>query len=145
MTPVIRQARAEELPYVIVAWTQAAYALSRDKPALYSLFVPLFEGITTRLLKGADVVVATNPDDDEQIFGCIVYRPAPDPALHLVSVKPDFHRHGIAGTLCAAVNVRFDKPAAHTLPIPMRLVRKKSQSAMAARKAWTFVPYGLMP
>jgi ribosomal protein S18 acetylase RimI-like enzyme len=145
LTPTIRPAREDELTYVLSTWSRSAYELTRDRPALYSLFRPLFEQRQAKMLKAATVLVAVNPEDDEQVFGACVYERGTAPVLHFVCTKRDFQRMGIARALLKAAGITIDAPAVHSLPFPMPLIRSGSRSTLVARKAWTYVPYGLMP
>ena len=157
MNPTIRDARESDMSYVRACWSRTAYdALkiacfwSRQARApLYTLFGPLFELVQARLLRTASVLVAVNPDDDDQVFGCIVFVPSADgpPVLHFVAVKRDFQKRGIAHSLFVEAGIRADEPTIYSLGAMPRMVRgeHRSNATFAAPKTWTYVPYGLMP
>jgi hypothetical protein len=119
---------------VKASWCQDAYELTRDKPGLYTLFRPLFESVQSRILKSASVLVVVDPDDDDLLFGSIVYEKGPAPVLHHVNVKRIFRRNGLGGLLLKEAGISRSAPAVYSL-----------KPLFAVSRQWTFVPYGLMP
>lgn len=155
MTPKLRASKPSDMAYVRATWSKCAYdALkaacywSRQAHApLYTLFQPLFDAVMTKLLARGAVLVAVNPDDDDQIFGFVAYEPGEPPVVHCVAVKRDFQRRGIARALLDRAGVSFERPALYSLGVLPRIVRgdNRSTAVLIAPKAWTHVPYGLLP
>lgn len=136
MKPRIRHAKDADMAYVVACWSRDAFDLVREKPPQYTLFSPLFGARVTQILKRATVLVAVNSEDDDQIYGCVVFEKSHTPVLHYVTVKYSFRRHGLARILLHEAGLRPNKPVVYSLPPkPRRL----------APKQWTYVPYGLMP
>lgn len=151
----MRTATKEDMRYVFPTWSRVAYEALKSacfwsrqaRVPLYSLFQPLFEAVMARLLKSATVLIAANPEDPDQICGCLVYEPSAVPVVHLVAVKSDFHGQGIARAMFAHAGLTLDRPAVYSIGIPPRVVQGqfRKTARLSAPKAWTHVPYGLMP
>jgi GNAT superfamily N-acetyltransferase len=134
--PLVRTARDADMTFVRACWSRDAYELTRDRPALYTMFRPLFEEIQARILKRATVLVAVNSEDDDQIFGSVVFERASVPVLHHVFVKHALRGNGLGKILLHEAGIRKNKPCVYSMkPVPHS----------AASRQWTYVPYGLMP
>lgn len=136
MTPIVRKARESDMGYVKASWCRDAYELTRDRPSLYTLFRPLFESVQARILKSASVLVVTDHEDHDLLFGCCVYETSEAPVLHYVAIKRAFRQQGLATSMLKQAGFASGQPAIYSLrAVPQKMVPR----------SWTFVPYGLMP
>lgn len=164
MTPLIREATEADLGYVLSSWTTDSYrleciAIDVTKHGRYTpiaLYKTLFAAVQAKLLKRSRVTVAVNPDDTDQILGCLVYETGATPVIHYTGSKRDFHELDVGALLYKEAGIAWDKPAVHSGGMPARKKIDHTQAcAVCGRgattfhtqmpKAWSFVRYGLMP
>jgi GNAT superfamily N-acetyltransferase len=68
--------------------------------------------INQLLARGMKVVMAVNPDDEDQILGFVAYEVGP--VLHFCFVKDVFRRQGVAKQLLEAAGIDRTGPVFHT-------------------------------
>lgn len=86
--------------------------------------------------RGMKIVMAVNPDDDDQILGFIAYESS-GPILHYVFVKSLLRGEGVAKALLAFAGFSPDGPVFHTFRTPdlNKLRRMVHRPGFARRKA----------
>lgn len=155
MTPAIRTATAADMAYVFTSWTRDSYRMlewecstsKRGRAPAYGLYRPLFEALQRRVLAKAKVIVAANPDDEDQILGALVYEPGTTPVIHWSGSKREFAGLPINAALYEHAGISFDKPAIHSGGMPPLRKREGDVTTLRCRlpKPWIYVPFGLMP
>ncbi len=164
MTPVIREATEADLGYVLSSWTRDSYrleciAIDITKHGRYTpiaLYKTLFAAVQTKLLKRSRTTVAVNPDDDDQLLGCLVYEAGEVPVIHYSGSKREFSGLDVGTFLYHEAGIAWDKPAIHSGGMPAtKKIDMTEACAVCGRgaatfhaqmpKAWSFVRYGLMP
>jgi hypothetical protein len=155
MTPTIRTATAADMAYVFTSWTRDSYRMlewecstsKRGRAPAYGLYRPLFEALQRRVMAKAKVLVAANPDDDDQILGALVYEPGETPVIHWSGSKREFSGLPVNTLLYEFAGIAYDKPAIHSGGMPPRREREDGKETLHCRlpKPWIYVPFGLMP
>lgn len=152
MTPVIREAKEADIGFVLFMWTNDSYELEctalrvtkHGRPPAIALYKTLFHQVAMKLLKRSVIIVAVNPDDNEQVFGCLVYEPGDVPVIHYSGTKREFRGLEVDKKLFEWARVSYDKPAIHTGGMPAGGDERRGFRSQMP-KAWSFVRYGLLP
>lgn len=109
----IRLALEADYPLVLDSWLKS----TRDEP--WAGNVPnnlasavLQESLKQLLARGAKVLVAANPERDNQVVGWICAEPGreAEKVVHMIYVKKPFRRNGIARELLRAVGLQPTDP-----------------------------------
>lgn len=152
MKPVIREAKEPDTAYVMAAWCRTAYdaleaecgRTKRGRPPAYGLYRTLFGAVQEKLLKRSKVLVAVNPEDTEQIFGCIVYEPVDIPVVHFAASKTEFAELEPELVLYEHIGAVNGKSVIHSGTLPPRRGSRGGLQTLPP-KSWTYLPFGLMP
>jgi GNAT superfamily N-acetyltransferase len=116
-TWTIRAAREDDFAFVMDSWLRS----TRDEPWSGNVcnnmaMAVLHESVKQLMLRGAKIVVAVNPERDNQVIGWLCYefgRP-PEKVVHAIYCKRPFRRMGVARQLLAYVDLRPDDPFPYT-------------------------------
>lgn len=119
---------------------ESAYHFSRwGKPPAYSVYKVLFDGVQDKIMQTAQVLIATNDDDDDQILGFAVVEPQTSthpPILHYVQTKQELWRTGIAEALLAHAGITRDSVCVYTFTSPVISLVKMPER-------WSNIPHWL--
>jgi hypothetical protein len=151
---VIRQAEESDAPFILDAWRQELRHGPFARGVESRVFYPGAKRMLEGLLAKASTLLACNPEDPEQIFGCIVIDSASmlvgKPEVHWWYTKDLFQKMGIGRALYEAAG----KPKLATMATKLCLPdferdpktgkHKRSVPGLFARYGITYNPYLLL-
>jgi hypothetical protein len=112
----LRAMRPSDEPFVYAAWIGSYRTSAQAGVVPNHLFYAVTKAAVKQLLaRGMRVVLAVNPDDDDQLLGFVAYEPG---VLHYIFVKDLVRRCGVATALLAFAGFQSDAPVLHTFWTP---------------------------
>lgn len=106
--PRIRPAVVGDVAFCSATWKQSFWRESPwAKRVRWGVFAPHHSQIIQRLLERSSVLVACDPEREEEILGYIAFE-LPPKILHWSYVKPSFRRAGVFSALLAATGLPGD-------------------------------------
>lgn len=103
----IRSAEPNDINFIYSTFLKALKAdSSLGKSVRNSVFFDEYQSIADSILEHAIILVACNHEDNNTIFGYLVYDPT---VMHFAFTKAGFQRLGIAKSLCLAAEHKSGK------------------------------------
>lgn len=111
---IIRKAKPEDVDYITATWLNSVYEqCKRDMKK--SVFMPNHNKLIKERLPLMRCLVACNPEDQDQIYGYIVFnRPS---VVHFAYTKGVFRKLGVFKKLLDAAEIKKDIEATHKGPM----------------------------
>lgn len=96
----IRTGTADDVALVMNSWMKSHRESDECKHLDYALYHRMFRPIVVNILTRSSVIIATNPDDDQHIYGyAVVEYTDTDTILHYAYTKYTFRRFGVCTQL----------------------------------------------
>jgi GNAT superfamily N-acetyltransferase len=98
----LRPFRESDRNFIVRGWASEMRrsAFSRHVPP--EVYWPCQHELVAQLLKLGTTIVACDPDNEEHVYGAVVYQPADLAIVHWCYVKGDYRRVGLASALLVA-------------------------------------------
>lgn len=143
----IRHAVPTDMSYVLNSWCRSSHSCLESsyhwskwgRPPAYSVYKVLFDDVQHRIMRRADVLIATNDDDTDQILGFAIIEPSTSthpPILHYVQTKQELWRTGIAESLLAHAGITRETACIYTFTSPVL-------SLINVPPKWSNIPHWL--
>lgn len=97
---LIRAVREDDINFIYSSWLKSHRRSTYAQAMSADVYYDNHKKLLTHLLDRGQILVACNQDDEEQIFGWIVFEPLKETMiLHYVYVKDPYRRLGLANRL----------------------------------------------
>ena len=119
---LLRQLQANDTQFIYDSWLKAIRHSNKNDHLINDVYYPEQRKRIEEILSIADVIIACNEQDQDQIFGYIVFK-KPN-ILYYGHVKGPFRRMGIFNTMMqAAFKVQLEKQQKLYTENPTKLAR----------------------
>ena len=98
----LRAFRESDRNFVVRGWASEMRRASFSRHVPPDVYWPSQHELVAQLLSLATTIVACDPENNEHVYGAVVYQPAELAIVHWVYVKGDYRRIGLAASLVAA-------------------------------------------
>ena len=98
----LRPFRESDRNFVTRGWTSEMRRAAFSRHVPQNVYWPSQHNLVADLLRLATTIIACDPQDEEHVYGCIVYQPAELAIVHWCYVKGDYRRVGLASALVVA-------------------------------------------
>lgn len=106
-----RYANDEDMPFVFDTWLKSYKKAAHQYLDWNNYVTPQLKVINALIARGAQILVACNPDSPEHIFGYIVFEHINSlPIIHWIYTKFPFRRQGVAKSLITQANIVLTDP-----------------------------------
>lgn len=106
----VRLAKEEDLNFILATWLNHYKDFSYfAKRIRRSVFFTFHHAIAERLIRKSQILIAYPDEDEDIIFGFLVYERGADPIVHFAFVKQELRRMGIATLMFKRAAIDPDK------------------------------------
>lgn len=95
----IRAARDNDRAFIRGNWAEAMRHASFSRFVENALYWPAQHELVDLLWGLGKAIVAHDPDDDDKLFGCLVWQPAAHAIVHWMYVRPELRRLGVCDSM----------------------------------------------
>lgn len=102
----LREAKNDDVHFILNSWLTSyrSSEICMSSP----IYFHHFKKIIVKILQRASVLVACNPEDEDHIYGYVVYEPQDSLILHCILVKLTYRGEGVATALLDAIRHQDD-------------------------------------
>lgn len=105
----VRPAVDADMPFVFDGWLKSFRMAHAAGPFAIEDYKQVYSVAIQKLLQRAELLIACNPELDDQLYGFLAHEKRTPPVVHYVYVKQPFRKHRIATLLMAAADIPTGK------------------------------------
>ncbi len=141
---LIRNHIPSDRSFIRNSWCKSSYShlssfhwrSGQGKPPYFGVYKVLFDHVMDRICEDANLAVAYNSEDTDQLLGWCAYQKNPD-ILHYIQVKKELWGNGIANAILEKISISKDKPCIYTFSTTFF-------SLHHAPDKWQYIPHWLI-